>query len=74
MALLEDVFYNENLLIATNDTMTLSYYINEILVDNIKMIPISKEDNDSISKYNGCLFKIKDNKTIDMIDINKLLY
>lgn len=74
MALLEDVFYNENLLIATNDTMSLSFYFNETIVDNIKMIPISNKDNDSISNYNGCLFKIKDNKTIDMMDINKLLY
>lgn len=67
MALLEATSLNEKLFIATNDTMTLSYYMSESLRHlNNKIIATSKADSDSIEKLNGRIYKIRNNKTIDM--------
>jgi hypothetical protein len=75
LALLETTTLNEKLFIATNDTIALSYYLSESLMhlDN-RIIVTSKEDSDSIAKLNGLIYKIRNKKTIDMIDLHNLFY
>lgn len=72
ISVFENLHLNERIIYAANDTITLSYYMNQYgYYDNL-IIALSKTDCDSITFLNGHIYKIRNSRTVDMIDIKDL--